>query len=240
MSVYVNDIRLLQNCINEYYIYDGILKQQIDRENANVKTIKAECLFSIILYKNLYPVDFAKLQDQKGFLYSCLTGKQRLLETLSSETDKNFIKEKPLQYLVLDEKYKNEIVPEKNEDGIDRNLVLHLISGGYLSEDYTDYISRLYSGGLLDSDWQFVVNVKKFGKPDFVKELESKEEIFNRISSAEWNREAVLNYSLLNFLFKRKAEDEKFLEAQKFFCKAVYNYEKKTSKGTFSGWRRVY
>ena len=55
-------MRLLYCIINEFNIYS----QQIDLE-CDIKK-----LFSIIVYKNLFPEDFSNLQINKGILYAAL------------------------------------------------------------------------------------------------------------------------------------------------------------------------
>lgn len=60
--LYVDDMRLLKSILNEFKIYSV----QIDIEYEERK------LFSLILYKNLFPKDFAKLQKNKGILYKAI------------------------------------------------------------------------------------------------------------------------------------------------------------------------
>lgn len=62
IAFYVDDMRLLKSILNEFKIYS----LQIDVEYETRK------LFSIILYKNLFPKDFAKLQKNQGILYKAI------------------------------------------------------------------------------------------------------------------------------------------------------------------------
>ena len=50
-------------------------------------------IFSLVLYKNLYPEDFAKLQNNKGYLYDVLQSKSKVVD-----------KVKKVGYTVVDEK----------------------------------------------------------------------------------------------------------------------------------------
>lgn len=79
ISKYINDMRLLINCINEFQMYDEVL-------DSNNKTR----LFALILYKNFYPKDFAELTNEK------------IQEEVNKPQNE---KDKPLKYYLLKNKY---------------------------------------------------------------------------------------------------------------------------------------
>jgi len=60
------DMRLLKNIFNEYQIYRKVLHSSLKQDN----------LFAILVYKNLYPDDFALLSKREGKLYSILNNKK--------------------------------------------------------------------------------------------------------------------------------------------------------------------
>ncbi|MFB6342479.1 hypothetical protein ACE1ET_12175 [Saccharicrinis sp. FJH62] len=62
ISLYIHDLRLLKNMVNEYRIYDGIINKD--------QMKKGVFLFSIILYKNLFPEEFSKDHHNEGLLYN--------------------------------------------------------------------------------------------------------------------------------------------------------------------------
>lgn len=66
--LYVDDMRVLKNIYNEYVIY-----------NAQLSLREEECnkLLAMIIYKNLFPKDFAKLQLNQGYVYSVIVEKKR-------------------------------------------------------------------------------------------------------------------------------------------------------------------
>ena len=74
ITLYIDDMRLLNSIINEFNVYS----QQI-----NVK-YDVKKLFSIILYKNLFPEDFSKLQNNNGILYEILNNKDENLKNILS------------------------------------------------------------------------------------------------------------------------------------------------------------
>lgn len=62
---YLDDLRLVKNCFNELRIYKKKNVEYLGKEGD-------EKIFSLILYKNLYPKDYQNLLRQKGLLYYCL------------------------------------------------------------------------------------------------------------------------------------------------------------------------
>lgn len=71
ISLFVNDMRLLYNIVNEYYIYS-------DKVNTS-NSLDHNRLLSIIAYKNLYPKDFSDLAENKGVLFNAINKKGDLL-----------------------------------------------------------------------------------------------------------------------------------------------------------------
>ena len=80
ITLYIDDMRLLNSVVNEFNIYS----QQI-----NVK-YDVKKLFSIILYKNLFPEDFSKLQNNEGILYKILNNKDENLKNILSDLQNKY------------------------------------------------------------------------------------------------------------------------------------------------------
>lgn len=59
ISLYLDDMRLITNTCNEYFTY----KETLDFE------INPYKLFSLIVYKNIFPKDFSLLQINQGDLF---------------------------------------------------------------------------------------------------------------------------------------------------------------------------
>jgi len=70
ISLYINDMRLFKNIFNEFIIY---------KDNLQSPTLKNCKLFSILVYKNLFPEDFALLSTQKGLIYNIMNNKKDLI-----------------------------------------------------------------------------------------------------------------------------------------------------------------
>lgn len=121
ISYYIDDMRLLINTINDYTIYYKVLN--LKNENKN-----NEKLFSLMLYKNKYPLEFAKLQKEKGEIVEFI--RQKRESTLSNEEE---IKSKILK---LEEEYNklSEAGISSNESFI--NLLAGIISNSTNNTTY--------------------------------------------------------------------------------------------------------
>ena len=69
ISPFISDMRILQNIYNEFWIYKKTLRtsQQL--------SLSDEQMFAMIVFKNLYPGDFADIQDEKGILKKAFINK---------------------------------------------------------------------------------------------------------------------------------------------------------------------
>ncbi len=83
VSVYIEDMRMLTNIYNEYRLNKSIL---------NDISLKSEKILALVIYKNLYPFDFAKLLYNKGIVYEAFKHKSIVVENIrkdiNSEIDK--------------------------------------------------------------------------------------------------------------------------------------------------------
>lgn len=72
------DMRLLINIFHEYRIYSTVLSTELSQSN----------LFSLVVYKNMYPEDFGELSKRKGKLYKFLSGRSDYASGLKKELNK--------------------------------------------------------------------------------------------------------------------------------------------------------
>ena len=73
ISPYVEDMRILQNIYNEFVIY----KETI-RTDQELK-LSDETMMALIIFKNLYPREFAELQMERGVVKQAFEDKQRYI-----------------------------------------------------------------------------------------------------------------------------------------------------------------
>lgn len=71
VSLYIDDLRLIQNIFNEFWIYQQHLK---------CATYNKTKLLAILIYKNIYPSDFEKLHYSKGAFFSICDEKAKIID----------------------------------------------------------------------------------------------------------------------------------------------------------------
>lgn len=75
---YINDMRILNNTYNEFIVYTKTLKAK--RENDKPLPLKDKQMFALMIYKNLYPKEFAELQNGDGLLGRVFSNKKAFVE----------------------------------------------------------------------------------------------------------------------------------------------------------------
>jgi len=87
ISFFIDDMRLLHNIANEFYLYKAKQGQTPLNENK---------LFAIITYKNKYPNDFVSLSKNEGHLYNILNSKSKYVsqEVNRIEEETSILKDK--------------------------------------------------------------------------------------------------------------------------------------------------
>ena len=83
ISLYISDMRILKNTFNDYFI----TKNRIVNEN-NKHRISNEKLFTLSLYRNIFPSEYAKLEKNEGVL-PILLSKKILVETITDKLDED-------------------------------------------------------------------------------------------------------------------------------------------------------
>ena len=85
ISLYVDDMRLLKNIVNEYIVYSKIIPlEKIDLESNK--------LFALITLKNIFPNEFDLLQEDKGFIRTIFDeleyNKKKVVSNLKQKLEK--------------------------------------------------------------------------------------------------------------------------------------------------------
>lgn len=87
ISPYISDMRLLQNAYNEFLIYKEIL------QTGQALNLKDEIMLSLVIFKNLYPKEFAELQAEEGVVKQAFRDKavviEKLRQKLQNEVDES-------------------------------------------------------------------------------------------------------------------------------------------------------
>ncbi|MCB4745590.1 MAG: hypothetical protein LGB68_00310, partial [Sulfurovum sp.] len=83
LSWYIDDMRLLINIYNEYIIY---------KKNLNSDNLDHNKLLALIVCKNFYPLDFAKLHVREGIIYQLFANKPNYIKAQIQQYEKEKIK----------------------------------------------------------------------------------------------------------------------------------------------------
>lgn len=86
----ISGLRELKNVVNEYTLYENSLKTHLCQDVENYE----EKLLAIIVYKNLFPQDFAKIYQKMGLLYTVLNNKSLFCDGLTKELADKSVKAK--------------------------------------------------------------------------------------------------------------------------------------------------
>ena len=84
ISIFIDDMRILKNIVNEYNIYSEILLSQ----KLNLDKNK---LFSIIVLKNIFPEEFSLLQRNRGYIFNILRELPYYKENISRKIEEEII-----------------------------------------------------------------------------------------------------------------------------------------------------
>lgn len=127
VTIYIDDMRILKNIMNEFIIYNNSLgKIELNLNN----------LLAMVIYKNIYPFDFAQLQYQKGSVYEAFKNKNiiinRRVELLESEIDD------------LDKKIKK--IEQESLNSIDELQKLYLYELGFVKHGTSSNASITVNG----------------------------------------------------------------------------------------------
>lgn len=228
-SLYVGEMRILKNIVNEYRIYLNMLamkKLQLSEEK----------LFALIVVKNLFPHDFDLLQvDQGGIYYAFNEGKEALKNTITKEikdsdqdNERSERLRRELKYVsttslkgLISKINENQKVEDSlifgNETLITTSpyiaLLRFFIDKGYLSEDYWLYISPFHEGDLSHNDVVFMKRLIE-GQENVDTKIDNVEAVLSHLDEDDFMRNGILNEKLLNAILKQR-EDYDFYPKDK-------------------------
>lgn len=256
VSLYIRDKRLLNNILNEYYIY--LMKDGKDIDYQATERLKK--IFALVVYKNFMPEDFGKIKEKKSILCKIVAEyrKKFLYEELKEKWEESILeKQKELREL---ESLKNksiddikiEIVDSLLFPGSNKNNVKFRENYQYSSFGRGQKISFFDSHIIRDADLtsrNFLISDAQYSSPKCDSELinEYLDDFANkskRISLIEKGKDKKLraeikvlqakidkHYSLANTISLYVAEiDLEDQWEQKFYCLKDINIENDGTK----------
>lgn len=209
VSLYIEDLRMINNIINEYQIYRSILNNTKRDLNG---------LFAMIIYKNAHPNDFSKLQCDSGLVYNFFSQKESLIKNkigTPSSID-NLYNSKKIEYTIKSQKmyqlietadrekiFKKITESENNKDY--NKLLIFLLEKGYINEDnYRDNMSYFRPGGISERDKNFIIAINESRSLDYDYEIDNPREICKYLDEGSFQHRSVCNYILIDYILYQK------------------------------------
>lgn len=245
---HLKDFRLLKNCINEFYIYKDEIKniktELLDYEinallnkqdTTYIDKLINKKIFSLVLYKNLFPRDFSSLEKNEGVLFDCLNHINEKLEITEDKVFNKAIKEILTTNNTPNSRDKFKKLIEllnkkwdlKGKECVDPDLLITMLFNGYIENDYEMYIKK-YDGSILNYKEQaFLLNVKNdFAASKNLDLRKSKIELIcKNIQKYQWNSPGIINEKIIDYILQNKATDnDKKVEG---IIEAMYAYDSK-------------
>lgn len=93
VSPFIGDMRILISIINEFWIYKRSLIE------SQKEGLTDECMLALMIYKNLYPGDFALLEAEKGNVKDAFEYKKEAIKTVQESLE---LKKKQLEHAQKD------------------------------------------------------------------------------------------------------------------------------------------
>ena len=83
ISPFISDMRILQNIYNEFVVYKKTLRM------GQELSLSDEQMLAMLVFKNLYPSDFADIQDEKGVLKKAFVDKSEFIARKKQSIQEN-------------------------------------------------------------------------------------------------------------------------------------------------------
>ena len=219
LGYYIDDLRILNNIQNEFFIYCKAyyLPEQLKNffENIEVPNEKEITeIFCLILYKNLYPEDFKKCHFGRGILYTLFDKEDKIKEFCLKEAHLETSNEDH-SLSVIAQLYPDCI--RKYLNSKETNLVNFLISfiaRNFITKNYYTFISNIYPGELTKEDFNLVKKMKNSSEVSFNEKIDNVELVLSKISSDAWESSSIINKYILDYICKNKQEEylKKFIK----------------------------
>lgn len=245
---YLSDYRILKNCINESLIYKNEAFIRLSNNSVSQKFINGR-IFSLVLYKHLYPLDFSFLQNRNGVLFKCLkefhytnsdskTNDESLDFFLTS--DETLTNEFSLEYILnnyrdasyqlkkfIDNLNKKNGYNKSNQ--INADFIIDLCSHGYINpDDYECYISKTDDIILNKDEQTFLFNVSN-NLPNSINLLLNNNHlktIMEKIKDYQWHSLGILNNKMIDYVITK--ENTILFSKVTKIIEAMYSFDNQT------------
>ena len=211
LALYLNDMRVLKNILNEFIVYKNCLNYD-DLELSDNK------ILTLMVLKNLFPKEYELLCAGQGLIYNILDDPQGLKEKINILRQK--YNQKPVddnnnglmelfRVISLDEFkscYRRDIA--KTESDLKESfvgLIYYLVKSGYLDKTYYYYIGNFRTGQdtIGRNDRIFIKNLLEQNTILIGLEIENPHKINIILDNADFHNKYIFNCILLKYLVEK-------------------------------------
>lgn len=209
VALYVDDMRLIKNIVNEYIIYSRIL--QLESKNSSMDAsleysyLNNDMLFALITLKNILPNEFELLQEGRGYI-------KAVFEKLEAKKNNDTSYEKIISGLSIKER--DELFSKKGLDSLESryfDFVRFLIVNGFLDNSYGKFTVDLYkadtSSILKRNDIIYIKGLKEGRSLDVLLDVETPDLIIKRLNKDDFMRDNILNINIFKTCLEKEMKD---------------------------------
>ena len=209
VALYVDDMRLIKNIVNEYIIYSRILKLESKNSNMDASLeysyLNNDILFALITLKNILPNEFERLQENRGYIND-------IFKKLEAKNYNNTSYKTIISGLSIKERDK--LFSRKGLDSLERryfDFVRFLIVNGFLDNSYGKFIVDLHkadtSNLLKRNDIIYIKGLKEGRSLDVLLDVETPDLIIKRLDKDDFMRDNILNINIFKTCLEKDMID---------------------------------
>ena len=209
VALYVDDMRLIKNIVNEYIIYSRILKLESKNSNMDVSLeysyLNNDILFALITLKNILPNEFERLQENRGYIND-------IFKKLEAKNYNNTSYKTIISGLSIKER--DELFSKKGLDSLERryfDFIRFLIVNGFLDNSYSKFIVDLHkadtSNLLKRNDIIYIKGLKEGRSLDVLLDVETPDLIIKRLNKDYFMRDNILNINIFKTCLEKEMID---------------------------------
>ena len=220
VALYVDDMRLIKNIVNEYIIYSRIL--QLESKNSSMDKsleysyLNNDMLFALITLKNILPNEFELLQEGRGYIktvFDRLDSIKIKEKNKCNENEHNNISYKEI-ILKLPHEKRDELFAIEGFDILRSNyfsLIRLFIINGYLDNNFVRFnvdTSKVDISNLLKrNDIIYIKGLKEGRSLDVLLNVETPDLIIKRLNKEDFMRDNILNINIFKTCLEKDMID---------------------------------
>lgn len=167
ISPFLEDMRVMTSICNEFIIYKNTLRDKQDL------SLKDEMMFSMMIFKNLYPKDFAELEAEKGIVKKAFNVKKDYVKGKISSLEKEI----EIKQTLLD---KEKLDVLRNQREVKGAFISYLVGGNYILDYVQNSHGRFSYSQIMQDDFDIRLLDDKEVVVDYITGYSSYHEVHDK------------------------------------------------------------